>query len=119
MRNHITFQEILSQTADASSRRLVERARVASSVAKVASGLASRRRAYAVKHAALEHGVACFASEFSLSGIEEEGRLLRVRYRHEASFHLPAAGVGEESRRWLQGERARISAEWREVARAA
>lgn len=119
MRNHITFREILAQTADASSKRLVERARVASSVAKVARGLASRRAAYAVKRAALEHGVACFAPEFSLSGMEEEGRLLRVRYRHEASFHLPVAGCGENSKRWLREERARIAAQWREVAKAA
>lgn len=119
MRNHGTFREILSQTAEASSQRLVERARLASSVAKVASGLASKRAAYAVKHAALEHGVARFAGEFSLSGMEEEGGLIRVRYRHEASFHLPVAACGEESQRWLRGERARISAEWRGVARAA
>lgn len=119
MRNHGTFREILSQTAEASSQRLVERARLASSVAKVAGDLASRRKAYAVKHATLEHGVARFAGEFSLSGMEEEGRLIRVRWRHEASFHLPVAACGEESQRWLRGERARISAEWRGVARAA
>lgn len=113
MRNHITFRQILAQTADASSKRLVERARVASSVAKVARGLASRRAAYAVKRAALEHGVARFAPEFSLSGMEEEGRLLRVRYRHEASFHLPVARCGAATLAWVRSERAEVARVYR------
>lgn len=119
MRDHVTFREILAKTADASSRRLVERARTASSVAKVATGLGSKRRAYAVKHAALEHGVERFRAEFALSGIEEDGRLVRVRWRHEACLHLPVDGCGENSRQWLREERARISAEWRGMAKAA
>lgn len=119
MRDHVTFREILAKTADASSRRLVERARAASSVAKVATGLWSKRRAYAVKHAALEFGVERFRDEFALSGLEEDGRLVRVKWRQEVCFHLPVAGCGENSRQWLREERARISTEWREIAKAA
>jgi hypothetical protein len=112
MRDHVTFREILAKTADASSRRIVERARVASSVAKVARGLGSKRRAYAVKHAALEFGVERFRAEFALSGIEEDGRLVRVRWRQEACLHLPIAGCRTETLVWMEMERANIISEF-------
>lgn len=108
MREHVTFREILAQTAEASSRRLVERARTASSVAKVATGLGSKRRAYAVKHAALEHGVERFRAEFALSGIEEDGRLVRVRWRQEACLHLPLSACSEGTVGWVAKEAKRI-----------
>ena len=68
MRSAKTFQQILEETAAANSRRLATRARLASHVAKCARDMNSKRRAYGVKHAALEHGVAVFPSRFALSG---------------------------------------------------
>lgn len=112
MRNHITFREILSQTAESSSKRLVERARVASSVAKVARGLASRRAAYAVKRAALEHGVARFPERFELSGIEDEGRLVRVKFGEFGCLHLPVSSCKEVTRDWIARESRRVLRSW-------
>lgn len=112
MRDHVTFREILAKTADASSRRLVERARTASSVAKVATGLGSKRRAYAVKHAALEHGVERFPQAFELSGLEQEGRLLRVKHAEMGCLHLPVLACGNETQRWIAEQRARVVGDW-------
>lgn len=119
MRDHPTFRQILDQAADANSRRLLERARLAGSIAKCTRNASSRRAAYDVKHRALEHGVATFAASFALSGVEEDGRLLRLRWPHEACLHLPVAGCGEGTTRWLQEERARISTEWGGMSKAA
>ena len=119
MHDHPTFRQILDQTADANSRRLFERARLAGSIAKCTRNASSRRAAYDVKHRALEHGVATFAESFALSGVEEDGRLLRLRWRHEACLHLPVAGCGEGTLRWVQAEKQNAIREWRELRVAA
>lgn len=116
MRDHVTFREILAKTADTSSRRLVERARVASSVAKVARDLASRRRAYAVKHAALDRGLVRFSQSFELSGLEEDGRLLRVKHKEMGCLHLPVSACTSEAQRWIAEERARVVQLWGQQA---
>lgn len=119
MRDHPTFRQILDQTADANSRRLFERARLAGSIAKCTRNASSRRAAYGVKRRALEHGVATFAASFALSGVEEDGRLLRLRWRHEACLHLPVAGCGEGTLRWVQAEKRDVMREWRGLRVAA
>ena len=119
MRTTKTFREILEETADANSHRVAERARVASRTARISVGLRSKRLAYGVKRAAIEFGVDRFPSRFALSGLEEDGRLARVQYGNVACFHLPLADVGGATRGWVEGERARISREWREARKAA
>ena len=108
MRQRETFQQILEKTAPAASRRLVQRARLASSIAKCARGAASRREDYAVKRRALEHGVERFTGEFALSSLENDGALVGVRFRHEACLHLPVAGCTEATVRWVEAERGRV-----------
>lgn len=112
MRQTKTFQQILEATAETSSRRLADRARLASHTAKCARNLTSKRLAYGVKHAALEHGVAVFPDRFSLSGLEEDGRLARVQVSGRGCFHLPLAACGVETKGWIEKERGRISREW-------
>jgi len=119
MRDHETFQQILDKSADANSRRLMDRARMASSIAKCTRNASSRRSAYHVKRRALEHGVATFAEAFALSGIEESGRLLRVNWRHEACLHLPMAACSERTLRWVEAERENEVRKWRAVREAA
>ncbi len=119
MRDHVTFQQILVETAEAAGARLVQRARLASSIAKTATNLRSRRAAYGVKHRAIEHGVERFAQAFALSGLEEDGRLLRVRWKHEACLHLPVAGCSEGTRAWVDGERRKEVGKWRAMGEAA
>lgn len=119
MRRAKTFRQILEETAAASSHRLAARARLASHVAKCARDMNSKRRAYGVKHAALEHGVAVFPSLYALSGLEEDGRLVRVQVSGAGCFHLPLAGCGEGTRGWIDAERARVVVEWDAGRRAA
>jgi hypothetical protein len=119
MRATKTFREILETTADANSRRVVERAHTASRIAKCASDMGSRRLAYGVKHAALAHGLERFPDRFELSGLELDGRLARIRYRDEACFHLPVSACGAPARAWMDAERARIATTWALVGKAA
>lgn len=119
MRATKTFRQILEETADANSRRVADRARLASWTAKVSVGLRSKRLAYGVKRAAIEFGVAVFPSRFALSGLEEDGRLARVHYCGGGSFHLPVAECGGAARGWVDEERARISREWGKARQAA
>lgn len=114
-----TFAEIVRETETEGSRRVAERARLASRVAKAACDGRSRRLAYTVKREAIEHGVAHFARAFALGGIEDDGRLLRVAIRGEMSLHLPVAGCSAETRRWVDSERARVVREWGRGRRAA
>lgn len=112
MRQRTTFRQILEATADENSDRLAARARLASHTAKCARSMESKRLAYRVKHAAIEHGVAVFPSRFALSGLEMDGRLARVQYSGQACFHLPVADCGDSTKRWIDKERARVSMEW-------
>jgi predicted transcriptional regulator of viral defense system len=113
MRTTKTFRQILEETADANSRRLADRARLANWTAKISLGLRSKRLAYGVKRAAIERGVAVFPSRFALSGLEEDGRLARVQFGNAACFHLPVGECGVATRGWIEGERRRISSTWR------
>lgn len=119
MRQRETFQQILEKTAPAASRRVVERARLASSIAKCARNATSRREAYAVKRRALEHGVATFAGDFALSSVENDGALVGLRFRHELCLHLPVAACSPGTVRWVEGERRRVVREWGMVREAA
>lgn len=113
MTSRKTFAEILQDTAPASSKRLADRARLASHAAKCAGNLRSKRLAYAVKHATLEFAVAKFPERFTLGGLEEDGRLARMQYQNQMSFHLPVRELAAPTQEWMKGERARIVGAWR------
>jgi hypothetical protein len=112
MTNRKTFREILQETAEGAGYRLADRARLASHTAKHANNLRSKRLAYDVKRAALEHAVERLPDQFGLGGLEQDGRLLRMQYRNEASFHLPVRELAAPTQDWMTRERARIVAGW-------
>jgi len=124
MRTRKTFSDILLEVEDANSARVAARARLANRMAKAAalpprSGGATpapasyakrdaRRRCYALKIRALEHGIAAFPHHYALASVEEGGRLIGICWLHRAGFHLPAAALGAGTNRWLDHERRRI-----------
>ena len=120
MRTRQTFKEILLEVEDANSACVMRRARLANQLAKVSVAAAvvgdrssyakrrARRRCYALKARALEHGIAAFPDHYVLASVEEDGRLVGISWSYRASFHLPTDALGARTHAWLEQQRAHV-----------
>ena len=105
-----TFTEILKKLEPTNSRRVIERARLANSIAKSANEPVARLRAYATKTRALEHGIAKFPAEYGLSSVEDDGRLIAIRYARSCVLHVRLRDITSPTCEWVLQQRNEILA---------
>jgi len=96
-----TFRMRVEQGRPAAEQAVMTRARLANSLAKIASTSVGRRSAYAVKSRALNHGLEMGAF---LARSDEQGRhhLLRVKPRGGCALHLPIGQLSVGSQDQIQ-----------------
>lgn len=110
-----TFRDILSETASADVRQVVERAVLSSQIAKLANGVHSRRAAYAVKARAVEHVLAKFPDHCRFTALEivetgdpsAERGVVGISFDYRRAVHLPLSKFTASGRAWVRRARKR------------
>lgn len=105
-----TFRDILSETASADVRQVVERAVLSSQIAKLANGVHSRRAAYAVKARAVEHVLAKFPDHCRFTALEivetgdpsAERGVVGISFDYRRAVHLPLSKFTASGRAWVR-----------------
>lgn len=110
--SQVTFAEIEQANAGPAAGALADKARLANRIAHGGCAFVARGRAFSVKSEAIVHAIEKFPRQWSLDGVENDGRLLGVTWRDGSpgvmSLHLPVDQLSPAARRWLDGELERI-----------